>query len=90
VADDPERARRASPLSWVSATAPPFLIEHGDRDRMVPPAESAALHDALVRAGAASTLVTVGGGGHEDPRFDSAGHLALTAAFLTSALSSGR
>jgi acetyl esterase/lipase len=90
VTDDPERARQASPLNWVSAGAPPFLIEHGDRDRMVPPSESAALHDALVRAGAASTLVTVGGAGHEDPRFDSPGHLALTAAFLTSALSPGR
>lgn len=86
VADDPGRARRASPLSWVTAAAPPFLIEHGDRDQVVHPAESAALHDALARAGARSTLVMIGGAGHEDPRFDSPGHLAMTAAFLGAVL----
>jgi acetyl esterase/lipase len=86
IAGDPHLARHASPLEWVHNNAPPFLIAHGDRDRIVPPSESLALHTALTRAGATSMLLTVGGAGHEDQAFDSTAHLAVTAAFLRSAL----
>lgn len=75
-------ARAASPLSWVTANAPPFLVAHGDQDRVTPPSESLALHDALVRAGARSTMVLVGGAGHEGPEFDRPDQLSMTAAFL--------
>ncbi|MEU5883277.1 alpha/beta hydrolase [Spirillospora sp. NPDC047279] len=81
-ADDPAAARAASPLHHVRADAPPFLIVHGDRDRVTPPSESAALHDALVRAGAESMFALLGGAGHEDPEFDRPDHLRMTAAFL--------
>lgn len=81
-----ELARRASPLTWVGAEAPPFLIAHGDRDRITPSSESVALHDALVRAGAQSTLLLLGGAGHEGPEFDRPDHIALTAGFLTTHL----
>ena len=74
--------RSASPLLRVTGDAPPFLIVHGDRDRVTPIGESAALHDALVRAGAQSTFVTLGGAGHESHTFDRPDHLAMTAAFL--------
>lgn len=86
VAEVADRARRASPLTWVSPDAPPFLIAHGDRDRVVPPAQSRMLHDALARAGADSSLLLLGGAGHEDPAFDAPTNLALTAAFLAAAL----
>ncbi|MFC4117321.1 alpha/beta hydrolase [Nonomuraea zeae] len=86
VADDVAAARAASPLSWVSADAPPFLIAHGDRDRVTPVSESLALHDALVRAGAESTMILLGGAGHEGEEFDRPDHLRLTAAFLLSHL----
>jgi acetyl esterase/lipase len=86
IAGDPHLARHASPLEWVHEDAPPFLIAHGDRDRIVPPSESLALHTALTRAGASSMLLTVGGAGHEDQAFDSTAHLAVTAAFLRSSL----
>ncbi|MXG89294.1 alpha/beta hydrolase fold domain-containing protein [Nocardioides flavescens] len=82
VDDDPNRVRAASPLSHVGPSAPPFLISHGDRDRVTPMTESRALHDALVRAGVESTLVVVGGAGHEGAAFDASSHLAMTAAFL--------
>ncbi|WP_138732704.1 alpha/beta hydrolase [Modestobacter excelsi] len=82
VPDVRDLARQASPVTWVSEAAPPFLIAHGDRDRMVAPSESRALHDALVRVGAHSSLLVVGGAGHEDPAFDSSASLALTAGFL--------
>lgn len=85
-AEVPGLARQASPISWVSADAPAFLIAHGDRDRVIPVSESQSLHDALVRAGARSTLTLVGGAGHEDAAFDSPANLALTAGFLTGML----
>ena len=77
---------RASAVARVSASAPPFLIAHGDSDRVVPPSESAALHDALGRAGVPSTLAYLAGAGHEDPAFDRPELLALTAAWLRSIL----
>lgn len=78
----PDLVREASPVSHVHAAAPPFLVAHGDRDRMVDIAESRRLHDALTRAGARSTLLVLGGAGHEDPAFDDPGSIAVTAAFL--------
>lgn len=86
IAHHPQLARRASPLEWVHGGAPPFLIAHGDRDRVVSPSESLALHTALTRAGATSTMLTIGGAGHEDRAFDSTPSLAVTAAFLLSIL----
>ena len=79
-------AREASPLTHVSAAAPPFLTMHGDRDRFVSIRDAQAFHDAMARVGAASTLVTIAGAGHEDPVFDSAPNLAITAAFLRATL----
>ncbi|QBD75140.1 alpha/beta hydrolase [Ktedonosporobacter rubrisoli] len=76
------KAREASPLYRVSAKAPPFLILHGDRDRMVPIADAEAFHTALSRCGAHSTFVSLGGAGHEDPVFNSALNIAITVAFL--------
>ncbi|MEU0463826.1 alpha/beta hydrolase [Amycolatopsis sp. NPDC006131] len=90
VGEDPARAREASPLYHVHAGAPPFLVVHGDRDRVTPAGESQALHDALVRAGAESTFVLLGGAGHEGAEFDRPDHLRLTAAFLAAHLDGDR
>jgi acetyl esterase/lipase len=87
VSDDIEFARRASPLSFVTPSAPPFLIAHGDQDRLVPPSQSVRLHDALIAAGVPSTLQLIGGAGHEGSEFDTPEHIAMTAAFFASSLS---
>ncbi|GAA5125741.1 alpha/beta hydrolase [Pseudonocardia adelaidensis] len=81
-----ERARGLSLLSRVSPQAPPFLIAHGDRDRIVPPSEGVALNDALGRAGARSRFELLAGAGHEDAEFDSPATLAATAAWLRAVL----
>lgn len=86
VTGHPASTSPASALSRVSASAPPFLIAHGDSDRMVPPSESAALHAALGHAGATSTLTYLAGAGHEDPAFDRPECHAMTAAWLRSIL----
>ncbi|MDT5174363.1 MAG: hypothetical protein QOG37_1614 [Mycobacterium sp.] len=87
-ADAPKTSSVLARVATASAlqAAPSFLIAHGDRDRMVPPAESAALHDALGRAGISSTLLSVAGAGHEDPAFDRPELLAMTASWLHSVL----
>lgn len=77
---------RANPIARTLSSCPPFLVATGDRDRIVPEVQSRYLHDALVRAGANSTLSIIGGAGHEDPKFDAPAHIAMTAAWLLSHL----
>lgn len=59
-----EVARQASPINYVSEDDPPFLICHGDQDRLVGPGQSRALHEALSAANVDSTLKIVEGAGH--------------------------
>ena len=59
-----EAAIAASPVTYVSRTAPPFLIQHGPLDRLVPIAQSQTLHDRLVAAGVSSKLHIIEGTDH--------------------------
>ena len=65
-----EVARRANPLTYVSRDDPPFLIMHGDRDPLVPLAQSKMLDDALRAAGVESKLMVIEGAGHGGPGFE--------------------
>ncbi|MGW2235543.1 alpha/beta hydrolase fold domain-containing protein [Streptomyces sp. NPDC001759] len=64
LADLPERARDASPVSRVTPGAPPFLVLHGTDDVIVPHAQAERLVSALHQAGADAELVSVRGGDH--------------------------
>jgi acetyl esterase/lipase len=64
VNDRKEEARQASPLTYISADDPPFLIFHGDQDKTVPIAQSEILEDALKKAGIDATFIRVKNGGH--------------------------
>jgi acetyl esterase/lipase len=55
--DAPDKAKAASPVTYVHADAPPFLLIHGTADRFVPVAQSAGLAAALEAAGAAVELL---------------------------------
>jgi acetyl esterase/lipase len=59
----------ANPLTYIHANAPPFLIFHGNEDRMVSPSQTLILHDTLVAAGVRSTRYVVDGAGHGDLTF---------------------
>lgn len=61
---DSEILKTASPVTYVSADDPPFLILHGDSDNLVPPEQSQELYDMLIAAGVPSTLVMVKNAGH--------------------------
>ena len=54
----------ASPITHVTAQAPPFLLLHGTTDWLVPYAQSEQLHAALTSAGVESRLVPVEGAEH--------------------------
>ncbi|MBM3174084.1 MAG: alpha/beta hydrolase [Chloroflexi bacterium] len=54
----------ASPAPHVSPDDPPFLIMHGDKDRLVPLSQSQILYDRLKAVGVPATLVIVKNAGH--------------------------
>jgi acetyl esterase/lipase len=82
----PDRAERASPISYVSAHSAPFLIVHGDQDRVVPPRQSQALAAALRDAGDDVTLHMVLGAGHGVGLPDDAPLVAEAKAFFDRSL----
>jgi dipeptidyl aminopeptidase/acylaminoacyl peptidase len=63
VADD-DKASKASPLTYVSAKAPPFMIAQGAKDPIVTPTDADKLDAALKAAGVESTLIVVPEGTH--------------------------
>jgi acetyl esterase/lipase len=66
-------------------TLPPFLIANGEADPNVKASNARSLHEALVKAGANSTLTLIPGAGHEDPAF-MATQMMPTFTFLDKAL----
>ena len=51
--------KRASPVTYVTSNAPPFLILHGDHDGLVSIQQSIELNERLQAAGADSTFVVI-------------------------------
>ncbi|MDD9975713.1 MAG: alpha/beta hydrolase [Candidatus Poribacteria bacterium] len=75
-----DRVAKANPITYVSEDDSPFLIIHGDRDKLVPYQQSVLLKDALEKVGVPVTFYKVEGGGHgwfRDPKVPE-----LTKAFL--------
>jgi acetyl esterase/lipase len=62
--DDPALLAAASPVSYVTADAPPFLLIHGDSDGLVPHSQTDLLAAELAEAGVEHEVVTVKGGDH--------------------------
>lgn len=63
-----EQAHRATPLTYVDASDPPFLVIHGEHDDMFPIEQSELLVEALTQAGADVTFVrTPGGHSYKQP-----------------------
>lgn len=58
------KVARANPVTYVTRDDPPFLINHGDQDPLVPHHQSELLFAALKAAGVSVRFNTVKGGGH--------------------------
>lgn len=57
-------SRRISPITHVSADAPPTLIVHGDADKLVPIQQAEVIIAKLKKAGVPAELVVKKGAGH--------------------------
>jgi acetyl esterase/lipase len=64
--DDPKAAAPASPLTYVDAKDPAFILFHGSADALVSPSQTLILSDKLKAAGVDSTRYVVTGAGHGD------------------------
>jgi acetyl esterase/lipase len=62
--ENADKARAASPITYVHRHAPPVLTVHGDADRTVPYDQAVRLDKALCAVGVKRYFVTVKGGGH--------------------------
>ena len=60
----PDLVREASPITYVSADAPPILLLHGESDLLVPGGQSARLRTALRERGGRVELETYPGADH--------------------------
>lgn len=59
-----QRHVEASPITYVTADAPPFLLLHGDADDIVHINQAEAMEKTFQDAGATVKLVCIPGGGH--------------------------
>ena len=64
VQDVPDKAKAASPITYVSADDPPFLTAHGTKDPLVPYDQALELDAAMKKAGASHLLIEMTNGGH--------------------------
>lgn len=86
VSANPDKAKSASPIYYVSANSAPFLIEQGDHDNLVPLQQSRRLSEALQKAGVECTLKIIPGAGHGGKDFMAISNIAQIAAFFSSHL----
>jgi acetyl esterase/lipase len=67
-----ELLKSASPISYVSPNAPPFLIIQGEKDKIVDMQQSQKLNQSLQSAGVATVLIVVSNAGHNFEAVDGA------------------
>jgi acetyl esterase/lipase len=70
VADLPDLAKEASPITYVDKDDPPFLIIQGEKDESVNPDQSVLLSKKLKKFGVKNELIIVPGAPHYGVMFD--------------------
>lgn len=86
VLENPDKAARANPISYVGEGDPPFFIVHGDADRTVPLNQSQLLFAALKKTGISAHLHTLKGAGHGGPDFTGEKVNSMVTAFFEQTL----
>jgi acetyl esterase/lipase len=84
----PGLAKKANPATYAHPDIPPFLIQHGIDDRLVPYQQSVVFAQQLVSASRKErvTLELIKGAGHGDPRFETKENMERTFKFILAAL----
>ena len=82
----PDKVQASNPVTYVDPQDPPFLLQKGAEDCLVPVGQSRVLEEALRKAGVAAQLEVLGGAGHGDmglwqPVFLSKANVARVVAF---------
>ena len=78
ILDNKDRAAAANPIAYVTKDDPPFLIVHGDADKLVPYNQSELLEAALKKFGVPVSFYTIKGGGHGASSDDRIGPMVTT------------
>ncbi len=76
-------------LKYIAKDNPPFLIVHGDADKLVPIRQSEQLAEALKKAGVEVTFTTMKGSGHGGPAFNNAEAMKMYEEFFNKHLKKG-
>ena len=82
----PDRAKAASPLTYIDKNDPPVLIIHGEKDGMVPPVQSELLKTRLQQHKVPNEHIVVPGAPHYGVMFDADEVRKRVLAFLEKAL----
>jgi len=84
ITEIPERVRAANPASYIQPGAPPFLLQHGTRDAVVPFQQSVEFAAELRRASGKQVVVLelMEGAEHADPRFETPENVERVLDFL--------
>ncbi|WP_078394066.1 alpha/beta hydrolase family protein [Shouchella patagoniensis] len=69
ISEHHDLAQAANPLTYITEDAPPFLILHGDQDKVVPKSQSELLYNALRERGNEAQLHIIEGAGHATLEF---------------------
>jgi acetyl esterase/lipase len=86
IATVPDKVKAANPVTYIDPADPPFLLQKGSEDCLVPVGQSQVLADALNKAGVPAQLEILKGAGHGDmglwtPIFLSDANVARVVAF---------
>jgi acetyl esterase/lipase len=84
----PELAKKANPGSYAHPNIPPFFIQHGLDDKLVPYQQSVIFAQQLVAASCKDkvSLELIEGAGHGDPLFETKGNMQKVFKFLQAVL----
>jgi acetyl esterase/lipase len=83
VQQNPELAKAANPATYVDSEDPPFFIQHGDADPLVPAEQSEILVAALQAAKVPVQYELLHGAGHGGPAFATLENFKKIEEFLT-------
>jgi acetyl esterase/lipase len=84
ITEIPDKVKAANPETYVEPSAPPFLLQHGTRDPVVPVQQSIGLAAKLRQVCGEDRVILdlIEGAEHADPRFETPENVARVLDFL--------